>query len=123
VTTRPLTVAIAAARASTRSALWSLLEREADLEPVGTAADMVQTVRLLRAAAPDVVVIDTRLLAGVDRLRMLAGAAPEAAFIVIGMGDHPGFAARARAAGALGYVRLDQADEQLAYAALAAWAR
>jgi chemotaxis response regulator CheB len=118
---RPLSVVIAAERASTRSALWSLLEREPALVAVGTASDLPDTVRQLRACAPDVVVIDTRILgpAGVERLPTLTAEAPGAAFIVVGMGDHPGFGDRARAAGAADYVRLDQASEQLAYAALA----
>ena len=115
-----MSVVIAAARPATRSALLALVEREPALLSLGTASDLGHTVRILRASAPDVVVLDTSVLGPVDRLRALASAPGGAAFIVIGMSDHPGFAERVRAAGGAGYVRLDQASERLAVAAVAA---
>jgi NarL family two-component system response regulator LiaR len=122
---KPLSVVVAAVRDVTRSALWSLVEAEPTLTPAGAASDLAETVRLVRAATPDVVLVDNRLLgrAGVARLSMLAAAAPLTAVILIGMGDHPSLPRRARAAGAAGYVRLDQAAERLASAALSAVAR
>jgi DNA-binding NarL/FixJ family response regulator len=64
------------------------------------------------------VVVESGLLrpAGMDRLPTLKAAAPHAAFIIIGMGDHTALAARARAAGAFDNVRLDEGSERLAQA-------
>ena len=83
---------------------------------------MSGTLAVLRRSPPDVVVVDWSLLGepGLRRLSTFAALAPSTAFVVIGMGDHPGFAARARAAGAADYVRLDDAVERVAAAVSAA---
>ena len=113
------TAVIAARRTATRSALRAVLEREPRVVSAGTAPDLSALIRLLRGE-PDVVVVEASVLgeAGVRRLPTLSALAPHAAFIVVGMGDHPGFAARARAVGAVAYVRLDQAAERLPHAVL-----
>ena len=110
------TVLVAADRSATRSSLWSLLETEPGLEPVGVVADLPAAIRQLRRLMPDVMLVDRRLLghAGVGRLRMLALEAEQTAIVVIGMGDHPGLDALVRSAGAAGYIRLDEAAERLA---------
>ena len=83
---------------------------------------MSGTLAVLRRSPPDVVVVDGSLLGepGLRRLSTFTALAPSTAFVVIGMGDHPGFAARARAAGAADYVRLDDAVERVAAAVSAA---
>jgi DNA-binding NarL/FixJ family response regulator len=110
------TVLIAADRSATRSSLWSLLETEPALEPVGVAADLPAAIRQLRLLQPDVLLVDRRLLghAGLRRLPMLALEAEQTAIVVIGMGDHPGLDPLVRSAGAAGYIRLDEAAERLA---------
>jgi two-component system response regulator DesR len=108
-------VLVAADRSTTRSSLWSLLETEPGLEPVGVAADLPAAIRQLRSLAPDVLLVDRRLRghAGLRRLPMLALEAERTAIVVIGMGDHPGLDALVRSAGAAGYIRLDEAAERL----------
>ena len=109
------TVLVAADRSTTRSSLWSLLETEPGLEPVGVAGDLPAAIRQLRLLKPDVLLVSRRLLgqAGLRRLPMLALEAEHTALVVIGMGDHPGLDALVRAAGGAGYIRLDEAAERL----------
>jgi DNA-binding NarL/FixJ family response regulator len=118
----PITVLVAAARGATRSAITIVLDAAPGLQPVGVAADLSGMIAVLRRSAPDVVFVDRTVLgaAGLRRLSTLAALAPATAFVVIGMSDHPGFGARARAAGAVDYVRLDDPAERVAGAASAA---
>jgi DNA-binding NarL/FixJ family response regulator len=112
MTTRVL---VAADRSTTRSSLWSLLEIEPALEPVGVAGDLPSAIRQMRLLTPDVLLVSRRLLghAGLRRLPMLALEAEGTAIVVIGMGDHPGLDALVRSAGGAGYIRLDEAAERL----------
>jgi DNA-binding NarL/FixJ family response regulator len=106
----PMRVLIAADRTATRSSLWSVLETEPGLAPVGVAADLPEAIRQLRLLQPELMLVDRRLLghAGLRRLPMLALEAEQTAIVVIGMGDHPGLDALVRSAGAAGYIRLDE---------------
>lgn len=118
----PISVVVAAHHAATRSSLWSVLASEPGVAPVATASDLRDVIRLLRSSSPDVVLVDRAVLgpAGLRRVATLGALAPAAVFLVVGMGDHPGYGERAREAGAAGYVRLDHAAEQLAAAVRAA---
>ena len=117
-----ITVLVAAAREGTRAAMTSVLAAAPGIQAVGVAADLSGTLSVLRRSPPDVVVVDESVLgeAGLRRLSTFAAVAPSTAVVVIGMGDHPGFAARARAAGAADYVRIDDAAERVAAAVSAA---
>jgi DNA-binding NarL/FixJ family response regulator len=108
-------VVVAADRGTTRSSLWSLLEIEPGLEPVGVAVDLPTAIRQLRLLAPDVLLVSRRLLGpgGVHRLPALVLEAEGTAVVVIGMGDHPGLDALVRSTGAAGYMRLDEAAERM----------
>jgi DNA-binding NarL/FixJ family response regulator len=118
----PITVLVAAARQGTRTAITSVLDTAPSIHAAGATADVSGTLAVLRRTPPDVVVVDWSLLGepGLRRLSTFGALAPSTAFVVIGMGDHPGFAARARAAGAADYVRLDDAVERVAAAVSAA---
>lgn len=95
-----------------RAALWSLLEAEPGIEPLSATADAADLIRLLGRVAPAVVVVDESVLgsAGIGWLPTLVKAAPETAFIVVGMHDHPGYVTRARDAGAADYMLLDDPE-------------
>ena len=118
----PITVIVAAGREGTRTAIASVLDGAPGIHPAGVAADLSGTISLLRRSPPDVVVVDRSVLGdpALGRLSTFAALAPSTAFVVIGMGDHPGFAAAARAAGAADYVRLDDASDRVAAAVSAA---
>jgi two-component system, NarL family, uhpT operon response regulator UhpA len=120
----PITVLVAAGREATRTAITSVLDAAPGIRAVGVAADVSGTNSMLRRSPPDVVLVDWSLLGdiGLGRLSTFAALAPSTAFVVIGMGDHPGFAARARAAGAADYVRLDDSAERVAAGVSAAGA-
>ncbi len=114
-----ITVLLVAGREGTRTAMASVLDAAPGLHLAGVAADLSGTLSMLGRCPPDVVVVDEGLL-GETVARRLAALAPSTAFVVLGMSDHPGFAARARAAGAVDYVRLDDAAERVAAAVSAA---
>jgi len=111
------TAVIAAQHAATRSSLLGVLSREAGYAAVA-ATDLRRAVRLLRMSAPDAILVDRAILgdAGLRRLPMLAALAPQAALLVVGMGEHAGYDRAARDAGGHGYLRLDLPPEHLAAA-------
>jgi two-component system chemotaxis response regulator CheB len=110
-----LRVVIAAGRSATRSSLWTLVETEPRLEPVGAAPDLAAAIRMLRTLHPDILIVDRTLLgeAGLRRLPMLTAESESTAVVLVGMGDHPGIEALAREAGAAAYIRLDEAAERV----------
>lgn len=109
---RTVPVFLAAAHRGVRSALWTLLESEPGIEPLAQVADLADLRRLLTRVTPPVVIVDEAILGrdGIGALRDLVAEAPAAAFIVVGMGDHPMYVTRACEAGAADYVRLDEAE-------------
>lgn len=108
----PVSVFIAASDERVRRSLWSLLGSDDGIEPLGATADLADLLRLLGRVTPSVVVIDESVFgsAGLRLLPIVAHAAPRAGLVVVGMHDHPAFGRRAREAGAVDYVRLDDAD-------------
>ena len=110
--TAPVTVFLAIRHERLRAALWSLLETEPGIEPLAATADTGDLLRLVRRVAPAVAIVDESVLGdqGVARLPQLVAAAPQTAFVVVGMYDQSTYATRAREAGAVDYVCLDDAD-------------
>ena len=118
-------VVIATQHPAMRRALWAVVEVVRGVAPIGTAGDLHDATTLLDFTQPELVLVDTSVLGGPDlpRLATLEAAAPHAAVIVIGTGDHPSYAAHARAAGAFDYVLVDDAADRVPEALLAARAR
>jgi two-component system, NarL family, response regulator LiaR len=113
---------IAVRHPAMRWALSAVLDDSPDVDLLGAAGDLRETIRLLRSLRPDVVLLESGVLGdeGLRRLPLLRSVAPAAAFVVLGMGDHPAYAAHARRAGAADYVRLDQMADRLPQAVRAA---
>ena len=92
-----------------------LLDRAADLEVVGEAADGREAVRLAQELKPDVVIIDVGmpLLNGLDAAARIAQENERTGVIILSMHSHESYVLRALDAGAKGYLLKDNADEDL----------
>lgn len=119
---RDATVVIATQHPAMRRALWAVVEVIRGVAPIGAAGDLHDAATLVDFTQPQLVLVDTSVLGGPDLpgLATLQAVAPHAAFIVIGTGDHPSYAARARAVGAFDYVLLDEAADRVPEVLLAA---
>ena len=110
-----ISAVVATRHPAMRSSLIAVLDGSPHVQMLGAAGDLRDTMRLLRSYQPDIVLLDAGVLgdAGLRRLPTLRGAAPRTAFLVLGMGDHPAYAAQAREAGAADYIRMDHAADRL----------
>jgi DNA-binding NarL/FixJ family response regulator len=92
-----------------RRAIAALLRSLPDIVLVAEAGTLEELAQERRRTAPDVIVIDDRLLA-------TSGLGPrdaDVAVIVVGLDDNPSFARRARRVGALAWIAKERADELL----------
>jgi hypothetical protein len=92
-----ISAVIATRHPAMRSSLSAALEGDPQVH-LGAAGDLLDTMRLLRSFQPDIVLLDAGVLGdeGIRRLPLLRSAAPTTVFLVLGMGDHPAYAAYAR---------------------------
>lgn len=102
-------VVITARNASVRAGLSQLFESASGVQPIAVTTTVAVLLRLLSRTPAAVVVIDELLIRDTE-LHTLTAVAPQAAFVVVGMHDHPGYVQRAIDAGAIDYVRLDDAE-------------
>ena len=98
-----------------RSGLRAVLERHADLQVVGEAADGRQAVQSVEQLHPDVIVMDVAMpiLNGIEAARQIAAKHPEIAIVVLSMHADEGYVLRALKAGARGYLLKDSAEGDL----------
>ena len=97
-----------------RRALAGLIGGLKGVTLVGEVAAREHLADAVRRLAPDVVVIDDRLLLAAEH--PLAGIGPlrsTVRVIVVGVDIDPAFAARARELGAVAWIAKDRADEDL----------
>lgn len=96
-----------------RDALCNLLERDANIEIVGQAADGVEAVQLVQALLPDVVVTDMRMprLNGGAAIAQFRAAHPGVKVIVLSVNSAHVLASELLSAGASGYVTKADAEE------------
>jgi DNA-binding NarL/FixJ family response regulator len=94
-----------------REHLTALLEREADLEVCGEAADAPTALALIRDRAPDLVILDISLKksSGLDLLKDLKELRAKLAVLVLSMHDETLYAERSLRAGAMGYITKEEA--------------
>jgi len=99
------TVVLADVAGPGRAALATLLAGIPGIALVGEVGDHETLESVLTETAPDVLVVDDRLLGG----------APDGTtkVIVVGADDDPGFAVRAARLGALAWIPKDSADAML----------
>ena len=102
-----------------RAGFRAILETQDDLEVVGEAGDGLAAVDLARRRQPDVVLMDVQM-PGMDGLeatrRILGGAAPAAAILVLTTFDLDEYVYDALRAGAAGFLLKDVRPEDLAAA-------
>ena len=108
-------VLVADDHAILRSGLRMLIRAEPDMEVVGEATDLDETIRLSQSLAPDVITLDLSMpgstgLASVEKLR---AAAPTARIVVLTMHDDAAYVRGALALGASGYLAKSAADSAL----------
>jgi DNA-binding NarL/FixJ family response regulator len=105
-------------------ALELMLSSDERIEIVGRAADGSQAVELARRLEPDVVLMDLSMpgLDGFGATEQIAAAPGDVRVLVLTGSEDPADVARARRAGATGYLTKDQIAKELVDAILAAGA-
>jgi two-component system response regulator NreC len=118
----PIRVVLADDHAMMRRALRLLLDGEDGVEVIAEADDLASVMRHVDAHEPHVLVLDLNMPdgSGIEALSQLRERAPETQIVVMTMQDSPAFAQRAFAAGAIGFVVKELADEELPEAVRAA---
>jgi two-component system response regulator NreC len=118
----PISVVLADDHALMRRSLRLLLDGDAAIDVVAEADDLAAVERHVHGHQPDVLVLDLGMPdgSGLPAIGNLRRSAPDTQIVVITMEDNPGFAQRALAAGASGFVLKDNAEEELATAIRAA---
>ena len=111
----PIRILLADDHAILRRGLKALLEREADVEVVGEAADGRQTLQQVEALRPVVVVLDITMpnLNGIEAARQIQAKGWGTAIIILSMHSDEGYVLRALRAGAKGYLLKDTVEAEL----------
>jgi two-component system response regulator NreC len=111
----PIRLVLADDHAVVRSGLRMLLDSEPDFEVVSEASDLDSAMRHVRGYHPRVLVLDLNMPGGssLDAIPVIREESPETQIVVLTMQQEPAFARQALAAGALGYVLKEAADDEL----------
>jgi two-component system response regulator NreC len=98
-----------------RSGLRLLLNAQHDLEVVGEAGNAREAIFEVRAAKPDVVLLDVVMPgeSGIQALPQVLHEAPGAKVLMLSMQDDPNYVREAFAAGASGYVLKEAVDAEV----------
>jgi two-component system response regulator NreC len=121
-TASPIRVVLADDHTMMRRTLRLLLDGEDGVEVIAEADDLASVMRNVDAHQPHVLVLDLNMPdgSGIEALSQLRERVPETQIVVMTMQDSPAFAQRAFAAGAIGFVVKELADEELPEAVRAA---
>jgi two-component system, NarL family, response regulator NreC len=117
-----ITVLIADDHGIVRTGLRSLLERQADIEVVGEAADGREVIRLAEDLCPRVIVMDIAMpqLNGIDATAQIVRRCPDTAVLILSMYSDESFLMRGLHVGIKGYLLKDSAELDLVRAVRAA---
>jgi two-component system response regulator NreC len=92
-----------------------LLDQEEGIEVVAEATDLASVLSRVAEHRPRAVALDLGITDGstTEAIRQLRERAPQTQIVIVTMEENPVFAQRALAAGAIGFVSKDLADEEL----------
>jgi two-component system response regulator NreC len=112
---KPLRIVIADDHSVVRRGLRQVLEADTGLEVVAEAEDIDGARRYVRGHKPDVLVLDLNMPGGstLDALPEIRAEAPDTQIVILTMQNEPAYARQALAAGVLGYVLKEAADDEL----------
>ena len=112
---RPLRVVIADDHSVVRRGLRQLLQAEEGLEIVAEAEDIDGARRYVLGHKPDVLVLDLNMPGGssLEAIPQIRTDSPRTQIVVLTMQNEPAYAREALAAGVLGYVLKEAADDEL----------
>jgi two-component system, NarL family, response regulator NreC len=98
-----------------RTGLRALLERQPNLEVVGESENGRETIELVAALRPDVVVMDIGMpvLNGIEATKRIVTEHPTTAVVILSMHADESYVMRALKAGARGYLLKDSAPSDL----------
>ena len=98
-----------------RDGVRLLLERERDIQVVGSAANAAEAIKAIRQAKPDVAVFDLGMPGGgvLGAIRRLHGEIPSMKVLVLTMFDSPAYVNEAISAGALGYLLKEASGDEV----------
>jgi DNA-binding NarL/FixJ family response regulator len=101
-----------------RAGIRALLESLPGVEIVGETGNGLEAVELVRRSPPDVILLDVTLpgLNGLEAAARIVRSGVSTRVLMISMHASPDYAARAFAAGALGYLNKDAAFDELSAA-------
>ncbi len=118
----PIRVVLADDHALMRHTLRLLLDGEDGITVIAEAQDLSGVTRHVGGHRPQVLVLDLSMPDGssLDAISRLRERAPATQIVAMTMNDNPLFAQRALAAGAIGFVAKELADEELPRAVRAA---
>jgi DNA-binding NarL/FixJ family response regulator len=110
-----ITVFLADDHAVVRDGLHALLDVEADITVVGTAANGRDAVRQVSTLCPDVAVVDIVMpnLGGIEATRQICEASPATQVVILSMHFSNEYVLRALQAGARGYLLKESAGEEV----------
>jgi two-component system response regulator NreC len=111
----PIRVVLADDHALMRHSLRMLLDGEEGVSVIAEADDMATVTRHVMSRGPHVLVLDLNMPGGssIETISRLQEQASDTKIIVMTMQEDPAFARRAFAAGAVGFVAKEIADEEL----------
>lgn len=111
----PVRVVVVDDQEMIRAGIRMMVDEEVDLQVVGEAADGARAIDLVRAARPDVVVMDIRMpvLDGIEATRRIVASDTTAAVLILTTFDDDEFVFGALRAGAAGFLLKDSRPDEL----------